>query len=215
MAESIERNEIAFVFGAGASQPFVPMQGELIPRLWEATNRPYSPNNLIRVLWPSRAYLGRVFSGFDPNGIGHPPRFEDVVGPLELSESEEYWFHLAGTDRQQRAITNRQVLDSLDTWIALCLDPETVPKRWNDERSPHFYGPSPSAEVGYGRLISLLRDCEVLNRTVFVSLNYDVLLDRCLLSGPDTLPDYRVEAFCDDPSLCALLHSTSQTPRFP
>lgn len=112
-----EQIDTAIVFGAGASLPALPSQQGLVDRLHGARPHP-------RIALAQR-YLRRVFPGLPNPTI----RFEDVVGPLEIAEAEEYWFHFAGTssDHRRRLVTNKAVLDSLDTWLAMSLDPETIP----------------------------------------------------------------------------------------
>lgn len=190
---------MAFIFGAGAGVPFLPSQTDLIPALWKATTQPYPAGLPIHLILPARAYLSRTFPGLSGGGS---VTSEDVVGPLEISESEEYWFHYA--DRHPRTkllVTNRRVLDALDTWLALALDPETIPRKPSDADYQGCYGPGGVPRVLYAQLLSLLEDLRLLERTVFVSLNYDILLDRCILASGRFDVDYNVEAFRDTPEV--------------
>ena len=108
VSDKVPDYDFAFIFGAGASLPLLPDQQQLIPRLWDATTPPYEAGLPIHLLLPARQYLARTFPGL-PKGSN--VSFEDVVGPLEISESEEYWFHYAYKDPRGRLITNLAVLD--------------------------------------------------------------------------------------------------------
>lgn len=148
---------------------------------------------------PAQRYLKRTFPGGSDNLT-----FEDMVGPLEIAESEEYWYHFAGRvqDGDRRSlVTNTRVLDSLDTWLCLALDPPSTPKfpRGHDltamERYQNFYLPASDAGLLYARLIWYLQRSGDFPRTAFVSLNYDVLLDRVLLTVDPRGPNYEVDSF--------------------
>jgi SIR2-like protein len=196
VSKAIPDYDIAFIFGAGASLPFLPSQTDLIPALWKATTRPFSPDLPIHLLLPARAYLSRTFPGL---ASGRSLTFEDVVGPLEISESEEYWFHYAHRDQPSGLlVTNRRVLDALDTWLAVALDPTSVPRSPSDASYGDCYGPGSTPRMWYGQLLSLLEHHGLLRKTVFVSLNYDILLDRCIIASGYQI-DYKVEAFLDTP----------------
>ncbi len=188
--------DVAFVFGAGASKPWLPTQTELIDGLWKATSPPYAKGVPINRLWQAKAYLKRTFPGLPHNSNVN---FEDIVGPLEISEAEEYWYHYADRGRDGCLITNRAVLDALDTWLAYALDPAPVPKKPSETGWESFFAPGDHAATVYARLVALLGSLGLLERTVFISLNYDVLFDRCLLASGTHSPDYRIEAFFDQP----------------
>lgn len=146
----------------------------------------------------AREYLNRVF----PGASGSTFSFEDVLGPLEIAEAENYWFHFGGR-HQNRVTTNRCVLDALDTWLAMALDPETIPRYSKKLRKDRlalnayedFYRPTSSAELPYARLVGVLVEHGLIERAAFVSMNYDVLLDRVILAGDGLEPDYRIEHF--------------------
>ncbi len=133
-------------------------------------------------------------------------RFEDIVGPLEIAEAEEYWFHFGGTGTPGTILTNRRVLNSLDTWVAMALDPQSIPKpatgkaaktAEEDEAFVNFYAPSATSVLPYSRLIHFLRNDALLDQTAFLSMNYDVLLDRVLNTSASHIPDYGIDGFYD------------------
>jgi hypothetical protein len=195
--------QIAFVLGAGASIPPLVSQQQLVLQLLEASASP-------RIL-PAQTYLRRAFPGLRQDMVlGGAFRFEDVVGPLEIAESEEYWYHFAGHTRGRRKsilIPNKEVLDSLDAWVALALDPEVLPKPLSTADTAghrvradytNYYVPSERAPLPYAKLVSLLGELNILEQTAFVSMNYDVLLDRVLLASGKHLPDYSIDAFLEE-----------------
>lgn len=163
VSKSIEPYELAIIFGAGASMPLLGSQRDLIPELWRQTTRPYKPGLPIHRLLPARAYLARTFRGALEGGTQREISFEDVVGPLEIAEAEEYWFHFADRDRRGRLIPNATVLDALDTWLAVALNPPAIPRRPSDAEFVGHYAPSATAAVPYARLIHLLMewDCSI------------------------------------------------------
>jgi hypothetical protein len=133
-------------------------------------------------------------------------RFEDIVGPLEISEAEEYWFHFGGSGDHGVLLTNRQVLNSLDTWVAMALDPQNIPKpatgkgaRATEERETYdnYYAPRSNSDLPYARLVHFLKDAGLLEETAFLSMNYDVLLDRVIHSSVSHIPDYGIDGFYD------------------
>ena len=198
VSEHIQPYELAVVFGAGASMPALPSQRQLIPDLWKALTPPYPLELPIHRLLPAGAYLRRTFPGLP----ARPVSFEDVAGPLEISEAEEYWFHFAGPDRRtKRLITNQSVLDALDTWLVLALNPLTVPRRPSEDGFAEHFAAGAASRVHYARLLHLLAQSGQLEQTVFLSLNYDVLLDRSLLAATKYEIDYVAEAFVDKPAL--------------
>jgi len=198
MAGRRSNAEIAIILGAGASIPPLVSQQDLVETLLGACED--------RRIRPAQIYLRRTFKGLSqpgsPKGI---LRFEEVVGPLEIAESEEYWFHFGGKteDDQDRILTNRQVLDSLDTWVAMSLDPPSLPKPANSirrnaeeiSRFADFYQPRIDSPLCYSRLVSFLDQQGLLGKAVFVSMNYDILLDRVLNVSPGFFPDYDLEDF--------------------
>jgi len=193
---------IAFVFGAGASMPTVIGQQDLVRQLLKGGDDPR-----VRL---ARSYLQRIFPGLQTDSLRDGTlRFEDVVGPLEIAESEEYWYHFAGLRGAKRNIfiTNKEVLDSLDTWVAMKLDPASLPKP-PGKRDPDyadrfaayqdFYSQREESGLPYSRLLHLLRELQLSQNTVFISMNYDILLDRAISAGGGTEPDYAVDGFLDD-----------------
>ena len=187
---------VAFILGAGASCPIIPPQRDLVLQLWQKTTKPYEPGFPINRLWPARAYLRRTFPGLKK---GVAPTFEDVLGPLEISEAEEYWYHFAGRDLKGRLVTNQQVLDALDTWISYVLDPPSLPRRPGDDGFAPLFGPGKNATCVYAKLVDVLRETSLIGSTLFISMNYDILLDRCLIAAGHP-PNYQVEAFLDPPA---------------
>jgi hypothetical protein len=152
MARRIPAFDTAFIFGAGASKPYLPTQTELITGLWRATARPYPTDVPINRIWAAKAYLRRTFPGLPANPSVY---FEDIVGPLEISEAEEYWYHYADKGRDGRLITNAQILDALDTWLAVALDPKALPKNPSDVGFVEHYAPGskpPCRRAGRARL---------------------------------------------------------------
>src|ERR1700730_8793955 len=191
--------DIAVVFGAGASVPPLVGQQELVQRL------------LLRHddtrLYPAQKYLGRTFPGLVTSISGnYLLRFEDIVGPLEIAESEEYWYHFGGrtTGKREVLITNKQVLDSLDTWVAMVLDPDSLPKPpgRNDADKENtyysFYDPMKNSELPYARIVNFLVRTGFIKNTAFLSMNYDILLDRVLYASRIYKPDYRIDGFYEE-----------------
>jgi len=199
MPASRSQAQIAVVLGAGASVPPLVSQQDLVENLITAPDHAR--------LAPARLYVRRTFKGLRQNPAAKGIlRFEDVVGPLEIAEAEEYWFHFGGRDAKDRnrLLTNRQVLDSLDTWVAMSLDPESLPRPAGSAglggtiASPtfeEFYQPRADSPLGYARLVSFLHEHALLASTVFVSMNYDILLDRVLNISGRLYPDYDLEDF--------------------
>ena len=190
--------EMAFIFGAGASMPPLKSQQDLVLDLLEETREPR--------VQAARKYLRRTFPGFLRVGSGKPPfRFEDIVGPLEIAEAEEYWYHFGGHHPNTKTlVTNREVLDSLDSWVAIALDPDSIPKPTGRGDPQHdlkrtafcnYYAPSSGASLPYARLVNLLKEIGILERAAFLSMNYDILLDRVLVASEAFVPDYRIDAF--------------------
>jgi hypothetical protein len=189
--------DVAIVFGAGASIPPLVSQEELVRKLVQAPTE-----DRIRA---AQKYLRRTFPGLAENK--DTIRFEDIVGPLEIAESEEYWYHFGGRRRGSNIpVTNKEVLDSLDSWVAMTLDPDDIPKPTKDregkafERFVEFYSPRKSAPLAYARMVDRLKEAGQLSKTVFVSMNYDVLLDRVLYLSGTHEPDYSIDAFYDERS---------------
>ena len=214
-ASSIDRariahSDIAVVFGAGASVPPLINQQELIQRL-------LLHHDDTR-LHPAQKYLGRTFPGLLTTTSGYKLlRFEDIVGPLEIAESEEYWYHFGGrtTGKREVLLTNKQVLDSLDTWVAMVLDPDSLPKpqgRNNAEtenKYSSFYDPAKSTKLPYARIVNFLAGTGLMKNTAFLSMNYDILLDRVLYASRIYKPDYRIDGFYNDSTT---LETTSEIP---
>jgi hypothetical protein len=181
-----------YLFGAGASMPQLPSQQQLLNSLFDATD--------YRVRHAQR-YVRRVFPGAN---LSASATLEHIVGPLEIAEAEEYWFHFAGKAPSGRLITNRQTLESIDTWITQALDPASLPKfpRPGDaeyasaiEEYEAFYKPGVSY-LGYARLFAFLTAQGRMQSTAFATLNYDLLLDRVLLAAGIPL-QYAIEGFAD------------------
>lgn len=199
MPSSRSQAQVAVVFGAGASVPPLVSQQDLVENLLAAPNHAR--------LAPAKLYVRRTFKGLRQNLAEKSIlRFEDVVGPLEIAEAEEYWFHFGGRDAKDkdRLLTNRQVLDSLDTWVAMSLDPDGLPSPATSAapsgaaESPtfeEFYQPRAESPLGYARFVSFLQEHGLLANTVFISMNYDILLDRVLNVSGMSYPDYDLEDF--------------------
>jgi hypothetical protein len=191
----------AIVFGAGASVPPLMSQQGLVQELLKDQTNPR--------IWPAKKYLRHSFPGLlsrktEPRN--EDIRFEDIVGPLEIAEAEEYWFHFGGSGEPGFLLTNRQVLNSLDTWVAMALDPQSIPKpssgkgpKADGARKAYkaYYAPGPTSDLAYGRLISILRSNGLLEQTAFLSMNYDVLLDRVIHASTSHIPDYGIDGFYD------------------
>jgi len=197
----------AIIFGAGASVPPLMSQQGLVQELLNDQTHPR--------IWPAKRYLRHSFPGLiaksaDPRSIDI--RFEDIVGPLEIAEAEEYWFHFGGSGEPGTLLTNRQVLSSLDTWVAMALDPRSIPKPTTG-KSPkaieqrvaygEYYAPKPTCPLPYGRMIHYLRKDGLLEKTAFLSMNYDVLLDRVVHASGTHIPDYGIDGFYDPGSVVA------------
>lgn len=193
------KSKIAIVLGAGASIPPVIGQQDLVLNLLTTPG--------VERLFPAQKYLRAMFPGLKANQVEVGTlQFEDIVGPLEIAESEEYWFHFGGRKKgiKGAVLTNKTVLDSLDTWVAMALDPESLPRRPGKyDKDPEalereyadFYWPNISSALAYARFVDLLQQLQVLEGTTFVSMNYDILLDRVLYSTRTHVPDYGIDAF--------------------
>jgi hypothetical protein len=191
--------ETAIVLGAGASIPPLIGQRDLVLDLLKTPR--------VERLFPAQKYLRSMFPGLKKNQVeAGTLQFEDIVGPLEIAESEEYWFHFGGRKKADKGavLTNRAVLNSLDTWVAMALDPESLPKRPGKHEKDsegskreyvNFYTPSLSSVLSYAKLVSLLKELQILEATAFVSMNYDILLDRVLHLSGSHVPDYGIDAF--------------------
>lgn len=204
MDKAYSTADIAIVFGAGASIPPLRSQQELVRDILSTTNEPRISS--------AQKYLRRTFPGLIKTSIpNNSIRFEDIVGPLEIAESEEYWYHFGGhkfLPKKRVLVTNKEVLDSLDTWVAIALDPECVPKPPGSKKPDYalkqqeflkFYAPSESATLSYAKLVYFLKKTKLLDKTVFLSMNYDILLDRVLYASETHAPDYKIDAFYDVP----------------
>ena len=62
-----------------------------------------------------------------------------------------------------------------------------------------FYAPADSATLSYARLLHFLIEIGLVDQTVFLSMNYDILLDRVLYASETHVPDYWIDAFYDVP----------------
>ena len=126
---------------------------------------------------------------------------------MQIAESQEYWYHFGGQGKSQTLLTNREVLNSLDTWLAMTLD-QNIPKppsgrsRESARKKQEFltfYAPADSATLSYARLLHFLIEIGLVDQTVFLSMNYDILLDRVLYASETHVPDYWIDAFYDVP----------------
>lgn len=126
--------------------PLLPGQHQLVDGLRAADHK------RVRI---AKGYVARMFPGAESGALN----FEDLVGPLEIGEAEEYWYHFGGRAKR-RTITNIEVLDSLDTWLAMSLDPPTIPRPQKRENDAYrgFYAPSPSATLPYAQLVYVLSE---------------------------------------------------------
>ena len=207
-------HSIAIVFGAGASIPPLISQQDLVQKLLEQQEDAR--------LQLAQKYLVRTFPGLATSAPeAQLLRFEDIVGPLEIAESEEYWFHFGGRTGGKREVvlTNKQVLDSLDTWEAKALDPESLPKFAQSKNRPavangysSFYAPSADSKLPYARFVHLLQREELVKRFAFLSMNYDILLDRVLYASGFCEPDYRIDGFYDPSDASNRTSDTSRVP---
>jgi hypothetical protein len=182
--------DIAIIFGAGASMDHLPAQAQLVRKL---LGQPSSSK-----LAAAQSYLQAMFPGLA--STTQDVTFEDIIGPLEISEGNCNWFHFLWSDSEP--VTNQSVLDSLDTWLAQSLDsslpslPGLGDANYTTRRARYdaFYRPSATTPVAYGRLIDFLARHQLIERTAFISFNYDLLLDRSLLASPYA-PDYDIDLF--------------------
>jgi hypothetical protein len=196
--------KIAVIFGAGASTPPLLSQQDLVEKLLDSSDHAR--------LRAAKLYVRRTFRGLrGGTSVKGLLRFEEVVGPLEIAESEEYWFHFGGRDAKNndRLLTNRQVLDSLDTWVAMSLDPDSLPKAVDSGNRvitaesvafEEFYRPRQDSNLCYSRFVAFLDRLSLLSSTVFVSMNYDILLDRVLNVSDLFQVDYDLEDFVKPPN---------------
>lgn len=199
MSKLIPGTDIVFLFGSGASTPPLLSQQGLVRGLLNAPTQPR--------IRPAKKYLQHAFLGLNkPNVNKDGIRFEDIVGPLEIAESEEYWFHFGGQDTDKALITNKTVLDSLDSWLAMSLDPQTLPKppgkkstSTDRDEFSSFYAPSKSTALTYARLLYFLSETGLLKKSAFLSMNYDILFDRALYASSN-IPDYWIDHFYVDPA---------------
>ncbi len=204
------KTKTAIVFGAGASIPPLVGQQDLVLKLQTTAG--------VERLFPAQKYIRTVFPGLINGKIeAGTLQFEDIVGPLEIAESEEYWFHFGGRKKAGKGtvLTNKTVLDSLDTWVAMALDPESLPKRpgkhdkdreSKEQEYSRLYMPSVSSGLGYAQLVSLLRQLQILQSTAFISMNYDILLDRVLHVSGSHWPNYWIDGFFEGHESKAIDH---------
>jgi hypothetical protein len=171
----------------------LPAQAQLVPNLLRHAPAPK--------LSAAQTYLSTMFPGLEATPLG--VTFEEIIGPLEIAESDQNWFHFVGKSSSSRLITNQVVLDSLDTWLAQALDPATLPSLppRTDPNHAHklaayhsFYRPAETALVTYARLLHFLDQKQLLDQVAFVSFNYDLLLDRCLFASSHA-PEYEIDLF--------------------
>ena len=188
--------DIAFLFGAGASMPHLLPQGELIPALLKA-NQPR--------LRPAQTYLKRVFPGLFINNAP-PVAYENVVGPLEIAETTQNWFHSVPRERHEDSfVTNQAVLHSFDPCLAHALDPDPQVTPSPTQRSFKTRCSSTAHSTiqqrggtTYARLVHFLQT-KLLEDTAFLSMNHDLLLDRCLNFLPNHAPTIRSTSFSTEP----------------
>ena len=170
--------------GAGASRADgAPLQGELFRDYFRHyTNQVPGPANHA---WDRElATFFEVFFGidvYDQDSIERAtfPTFEEVLGIIELADSQRESFRDWGTshtvDAQQKPRL-QHMHDILTLLIAEILDHKL---RGN---APH-----------HPRLVRSLEGAGQLRNTSFVSLNYDILIDNALLGLDEIDLDYAVE----------------------
>lgn len=166
------------ILGAGASaSDGAPLQGDLFRRYAEIIQR--EANNLEHAASEGeiRTFFD-LFWGADINAADlskeHFPTFEEALGLLELANTRgEFFKGFAGL--QTEATRAQELRAHLVNLIALVLD-----RCLRHDAHTH------------NSLVENLRTAAWLNKTVFLSFNYDLLIDNALsrILGAD--PDYAV-----------------------
>ena len=177
--EAAPRKTIIFL-GAGASAADgAPVQSELFRDYFQSTSiqgrvDPQMKEALQR-------YFERLWGIHVDGGLADTkfPTFEEALGILDIADSRNESFRGMGDD--PHATGTQELRNHLTALIALILEEKLR------EHCPHHI-----------ELVHQLRERNRLRSTVFVSLNYDIIIDNAIehdfiRQGTQTLPDYGVE----------------------
>lgn len=162
--------------GAGAScADGAPTQGELFRDYFLHYNN--QPSDRVHHSWDRElATFFFVFFGIDvddPEGVKNAtfPTFEEVLGILEIAESQNESFRDWGTTHLVDAQQKPRIQHMHDVLILLIA--EILDKKLRGKATQH------------PKLIKALHNAEWLRQTSFVSLNYDILIDNAILPAHD------------------------------
>lgn len=185
----IQTPEIAIFLGAGAScSDGAPSQSALFRAFFVESFKDYyrvaeEPSVLDRivVLKNSTARFFERFFGFTPNASDETtvyPTFEEVLGIIDLAliRDEAFMGFEGNLSPHQGSASLRKARQEFVFLIALILD-KTL-------QNPSKYHPL---------LVQKLRDGGLLDRCVFISFNYDILIDNALGSEQRDVCDYGIE----------------------
>ena len=178
-----QEDKTVVFLGAGASRADgAPLQGELFRdyfRHYNDQRRASIDHNWDREL----ATLFDVFFGINvdtPDSVNHAfPTFEEVLGVIELANSQGETFRDWGTSQATNAQQKPRLQHIHDVMILLIAEILDHKLRGNATHHP--------------RLVRSLQDAGQLRNTSFISLNYDILIDNALLGAHGLDLDYTVE----------------------
>lgn len=178
----MEIEDIIFL-GAGASaSEGAPLQSDLFKEFfsYHQTQSNQKLERMVRRL----ADFFKTFFGIDitdgTQNIVSFPTFEEVLGILELALNREesfkgYSLTLCNLQKQQNNthVPLQQIREDLIFLIAIVLKKKLHKK-----------------VVYHKKLVERLKNEKKLNKTVFISLNYDIIIDNSLM---DLYPDYHLD----------------------
>jgi hypothetical protein len=170
----------------------LPDQSQLLNRLVS-----YSAPG-IPILKPAREIVVRYLRAMYPGPVDYATlSFEEAIGPLEWLESRYSECHIGG-----QGMRNATTLAAFDTLLAAVLNrplygsarvPTFIRQAHSGAREEYdrFYSLQSDSPNAYGVMASKLRDLHW--PVVFISFNYDLLLDRVLMHQSSGVQlDYRV-----------------------
>jgi NAD-dependent SIR2 family protein deacetylase len=181
--------ELAVFLGAGAScSEGAPSQARLFEEFFSESfegYRGFEPDHpAIKKINTVKNELKRffqIFFGFDP--VNPPvgtqfPTFEEALGLVDLALSRDEGFRgfEGNLTHQQWGATLRSVRNSFVFLIALILDKKL---EW--------------AKGNHKLLVKNLRTLGLLDKTAFVTFNYDILIDNAIEEQVDYFLDYGIE----------------------
>jgi NAD-dependent SIR2 family protein deacetylase len=173
--------------GAGAScADGAPLQANLFRDYFRHcyTGSRHSPDHI----WDSElAAFFRVFYGIDVDNRANVktamfPTFEEVLGVLEIADSQGESFRDWGTSHIDQRYTKPRIQHMHEVLILLIAEILNCKLKRSARNHP--------------ALVQQLGNAGVLKHTTFISLNYDILMDNALLQARDSFHldlDYSIE----------------------